>query len=434
MDSDDINFAYEHLHRIPEESWRMVSREHSQQIREMLSPGLTPLDHPMNTGLRRQQRQWERKERRRILRNQQPSGETNASDGTIKEPITALDPRHPVYNFLIEYYGLKGTKGVRRLLKWSPGMHDSTVAGTQPQKVQRGILLEGATEQDFFTSLHTKGAALYDNGVVYYPLKFVYGRNDHHPIVADDLVRNDATHPIRSSLPPDQDDGPLAPFLWYQLLLKQTLEATPILHCYGLHEWAMQYQPTIAKDHESRAPKLPLPPSSKYQSHLRLRIDQETLNKTVEMNTLLCSHVDAWKYFAKDALPLNQFVDRKLSNKNHVNGIPPAEDRPGWLLQSEQPACVHTTMDLLKIALKLGPFCEPRLFRRILSITIEARNLDVAASPYDAKTRYGVEPIRIETPSGKSEYKRRQMEVMKLANPVRKELLKNYEKFLSALR
>ena len=32
----------------------------------------------------------------------------------------ALDPIHPVYNFLIEYYGLKRRKGTRRLGRWSP--------------------------------------------------------------------------------------------------------------------------------------------------------------------------------------------------------------------------------------------------------------------------------------------------------------------------
>ena len=230
-----------------------------------------------------------------------------------------------------------------------------------------------------------------------------------------------------------QHDGSLAPFLWYRALLKRTIEAIPILHCYGLHEWAMQYQPSVANDDKSKTHKSPFPPSSKYQSHLRLRIDQETLNKTVETNTLFCSHVDAWKYFAKDALPLNQFIDRKMSNKNHLNGVPVADDRPGWLLKSEQPACVHTTMDLLKIALKLGPFCDSQLFRRILSITIEARILDVAASPYDAETDHGVEPIRIEIPSGKREYKRRQIELMKLATPIRKDLIRNYDIFLSAL-
>ena len=33
---------------------------------------------------------------------------------------TALDPVNPIYNFLIEYYGIKGAKGARRLGRWAP--------------------------------------------------------------------------------------------------------------------------------------------------------------------------------------------------------------------------------------------------------------------------------------------------------------------------
>mmetsp|Transcript_15670 Transcript_15670/g.32537 ORF Transcript_15670/g.32537 Transcript_15670/m.32537 type:complete len:93 (+) Transcript_15670:452-730(+) len=88
-------------------------------------------------------------------------------------------------------------------------------------------------------------------------------------------------------------------------------------------------------------------------------------------------------------------------------------------------------MDLLKIALKLGPFCNAELYRRVLSVAIEARSLDVAASPYDARTKYGIEAIPIETPRGRKEYKRRQTALMKRTEPIRKDLLENYERFLS---
>ena len=90
-------------------------------------------------------------------------------------------------------------------------------------------------------------------------------------------------------------------------------------------------------------------------------------------------------------------------------------------------------MDLLKVALKLGPFCDSELFRRVLSITLEARELDVAASPYDAMTEYGVEAIPIETLEGRKEYKRRQTELMKRTEPIRNDLLENYGEFLSAI-
>ncbi len=398
--------AFQH---IPAESWRKSSQEHAVRIRDVLAPGLTPLDHPLNTGLQRQQRQRERKEQKRKQRNLKLANEGSPPfEPSPFETITALDPKHPVYNFLIEYYGLKGTKGVRRLMKWPPGISNST----------EGIFLEGATEHDFFTSLHAKGAGLIDlGGVVFSPLAFVYG-NDPNKFQQDrgvdgriDLKKGQSGAQGNQFRPPPSNGGPLAPFLWYRTLLKRTLDATPILHCYGLHEWAMQYHPKTSQ--------LP-PPSSKYQSHLKLRIDQETLNETVEQNTLFCSHVDAYKFF-KEALPNNQFGKRRL---------PSEDERPEWLLQSEQPACVHTTMDLLKIAMKLGPFCDSNLFCRVLEVVVDARSLDVAASPYNVMD-YGVDPIPIETPQGRNEYKQNQLELMKKAHPIRRDLLQNYEQFLS---
>ena len=407
---DNCKINLEAFNHISEESWRTSSREHSIRIRDILAPGLTPLDHPLNTGLQRQQRQRERKEQRRKQRNLKLENEQHfsARDSSPFEKITALDPKHPVYNFLIEYYGLKGTKGVRRLMKWPPGISNST----------GGSFLEGATEQDFFTSFHAKGAGVLNfGGVVFSPMTFVYG-NEPNKFQQDRgvdgriVLENGQSGALGNQFrPPPSNGGPLAPFLWYRTLLQQTIHATPILHCYGLHEWAMQYHPKTSQ----------LPPrSSKYQSHLKLRIDQETLNETVEQNTLFCSHVDAYKFF-KEALPKNQFGKRRL---------PTAEERPEWLLQSEQPACVHTTMDLLKMAMKLGPFCDPNLFCRVLEVVVDARSLDVAASPYDVMD-YGVDPIPIETPQGRNEYKQNQLELMKKAHPIRRDLLQNYQQFLS---
>ena len=85
---------------VPEEQWRQRAAEHSARVRNLLAPGLTDIDHPMNSGTRRQLRR--------------DSGTSSA------DYFTALDPQNPVYNFLIEYYGLKGVKGPRRLARWSP--------------------------------------------------------------------------------------------------------------------------------------------------------------------------------------------------------------------------------------------------------------------------------------------------------------------------
>jgi hypothetical protein len=100
-------------------------------------------------------------------------------------------------------------------------------------------------------------------------------------------------------------------------------------------------------------------------------------------------------------------------------------------LRLEQPACVHAHMDLLKLAIKLQPFCNAALLQRVLHVALQARSLDVAASPYDA-TKYGVGIVPIETEEGRLEYRTRQAELMHQAEPVRQDLLTAYNDFLSA--
>ena len=295
----------------------------------------------------------------------------------------------------------------------------------------------------------------------------------------------------------------------------------------------MQYhhQPLLIVQQQSSSSKsssspssslLPLastPQSSKYQAHLLLRIDQQTLNETVENNTLFCTHIDAWKYFARDALSYNKFKIDTNKVDNNKNGATTAtvirtttqdkeekekellfaitkekeekkktialKERQHKLLESEQPGCVHTTMDLLKMALKLGPYCNSDLFYKVLKVTLQARSLDVRASPYDV-SKYSVpttiltainnsssssssynnddrvggnngdrngeidinddddgdngekdssnlsflKTIKIETSQGRIEYKQHQIKLMKQAQPIRKKLLKNYDQFI----
>ena len=377
--------------RIPQNIWRQAAYEHQERIRTLLQPGLTSIDDPINASVKKQR-----------LRSSQPD-----------DWVTPLDVKHPVYNFLIEYYGLKGAKGPRRLGRWSPSpslvllqddsaqeitsiehfqelssmycMDDDVTATTIDKNThQRAILLEGATEDDFCGTLHLKGAALLEDmsGVTYSPSHF-FGKND--------VERN-----IKSA----------SSFLWYKSVLEQTVSEEPILHCYGLHEWAMQYQPNGA----------PPPPSAKYQKHLPLRVDRQIINETVERKGVSCTHVDALRFFAKPALPLN-----------HFGGPLERSDQ----IRLENPACVHAHMDLLKIILKLQPFCDPQLLQRVLEVSLEARKLDVAASPYDANTQYNVGVIPIETREGRAEYRKRQLQLMKEVQPVRQDVLNSYHMFLS---
>ena len=386
LSSSSSSLSSSRIIRIAEPVWRAAVLQHTEQIQCLLQPGMTSTDHSLNSGLKRQQR---------MKQNQQSSSSSSL--------WTALDPKHPVYNFLIEYYGLKGVKGPKRLGRWSPSpalllgdsdrIHTldelfltnptSITTNNDPSTNSRSrsrcgsILLEGATEQDVGATLHLRGAMPTSNGIIYSPSSF-FQSTDH----------------IKAS----------TPYVWYRSILQQTLTAEPILHCHGLHEWAMQYWPAGA------AP----PPSQQYQENLPLRVSQDTINAAVERRGVSCTHVDALRYFAPAAGPLN-----------HHGALLQRQDQ----LRLEQPACVHAHMDLLKMILRLQPFCDARLVQQVLQVALEARTLDVAASPYDASA-YGVSVIPIETKEGRAHYRDEQTKLMHRVKPIREELLQAYDLFL----
>jgi hypothetical protein len=382
--------------RIPQHLWRQAAAQHGQRIREILEPGLLLSPDPATVA---------RRQRRRSKANTENH---NNDDDDLAAP---LDPKHPVYNFLGEYYGLKGTKGPRQLARWSPSpgllvqenlqitsmedfeqasnlytQHDGSHLKHQSNGSPQGVFLEGAKEDDFAHVLHLKGATVIpgEEGILYSPSDF-FGKND--PSRRDDNARV------------------ATPFLWYQSIMKQTMSAEPILHCHGLHEWAMLYEP------EGQPP----PPSGKYQSHLPLRVSRHVINEAVERRGISCTHVDALRFFAKAAGPLN----------HHGSSLERMDQ-----LRLEQPGCVHVHMDLLKIALKLRPFCDPIMIQRVLELSLEARRLDVAASPYDCSA-YGVGAVPIETEEGRAQYRKEQLALMKRAEPIRRDLLKAFESFIS---
>jgi hypothetical protein len=168
----------------------------------------------------------------------------------------------------------------------------------------------------------------------------------------------------------------------------------------------MQYQPAGA----------PPPPSAKYQAHLSLRVSRETINAAVERRGVHCTHVDALRFFAPAAAELNV----------HGVRLPRSEQ-----LRLEQPACIHATMDLLKMTMRLLPFVDSELLRRVLDVCLQARRLDVKASPYDASD-YGIGVVPVETEEGRAAYRREQLALMKRAEPVRRDLLLAYDRFLAA--
>jgi len=398
---------------IPEAIWRKSAAKHRDRIWDLVEPGLLT---PPNSSL-------QIKSRRSSSRSMPLPPSSAAGEWT------ALDPNNPIYNFLIEYYGLKGAKGLKRLARWSPdpslllledeeafpkgiriqhvssydtrNMHDEVLdAAMTTSHNLGGIFLENATIEDIGGTLHLRGAMpvtasksslsseLNIHGVLYNPALF-YNRNvpAFTPESKKKLLKI------------------IAPFQWYSSILERTLRSEPILHCHGLHEWAMQYRPAGA----------PLPPSAKYQSHIPLRVSQQVINSTVERRGISCTHVDALRFFAPAAAPLN----------HHGSSLERTDQ-----LRLEQKACLHSHMDLLKIVLKLAPFVDTDLVADALAMSLAARKLDIEASPYDA-TGYGAGVVPVETKEGRALYKARQKELMLETEPVRMRLLDSYHVFMN---
>jgi hypothetical protein len=88
----------------------------------------------------------------------------------------------------------------------------------------------------------------------------------------------------------------------------------------------------------------------------------------------------------------------------------------------DQPGCLHANMDLYKYSMWFSPYVSSDLIADSFELARSARTLDMQASPYDV-SQFGLEPIKVEIPEGRSEYARRQREVMEQAAPLRDRLL-----------
>ena len=195
---------------LPEATWRSRADAHAERVRALLSPGFVPAaSQPLTqTG--------------------KPSRRVRVADDGWR----ALSTTHPVYNFLEEYYHIRGAKGTRKLARFSAGP---------------SVTLQGATAADLVGSggvLPSRGATVDARGVTF-----------------DAAAAHAAAYAADAT-----------PYLWYRDVLAATGAAEPVLSCYGLHEWAMQYWPEGA----------PQPPSAVYQAHMRLRVPREVINQVVE--------------------------------------------------------------------------------------------------------------------------------------------------------
>lgn len=170
-------------------------------------------------------------------------------------------------------------------------------------------------------------------------------------------------------------------------LLVRTARRQPHFDCFGMHEWAMVYR------------------TAKPRHDLALRLGEGGTNAVVDAHQLKCSHFDAYRFFTPAAKPLNLTVLQR-------------EDQVDY----DQPGCVHVAMDLYKWAAKLGPVVPGELLLDTFALAVEARTLDMEASPYDC-TPLGFGVVAVETPEGKAQYVARQRQLAAAAAPLRAQLV-----------
>jgi len=191
-----------------------------------------------------------------------------------------------------------------------------------------------------------------------------------------------------------RDAGALSPAQRARLgnavrILAATRERPANFGCHGLHEWAMVFGGHDVR-HADIAP---------------LRLPQHAVDALVTSRPLVCSHFDAFRFFAPDARPLNR-VQLAPSDR---------QDR-------EQPGCIHANMDLYRWAYTAMPWIGSDLLWHCFELATALRVLDMQASPYDFRA-FGFEPVRVETPEGRDEYQRRQRALSERAAVLRDRLI-----------
>jgi hypothetical protein len=175
-------------------------------------------------------------------------------------------------------------------------------------------------------------------------------------------------------------------------LCRTVSQRPPAFGCFGMHEWAMVYQ----GDAESEV---------RHAERLPLRLSQEATDAFVRSRPIQCSHFDAFRFFSPGAKAFNRMQPDKDSR-----------------FDLEQCGCLHTNMDLYKLAAQCMPWVGTDLLWACFELALTARQLDMQASPYDCRS-LGFSPVKVETHAGKVEYERRQRKLSEAARPLREDLI-----------
>lgn len=170
--------------------------------------------------------------------------------------------------------------------------------------------------------------------------------------------------------------------------LKVTGQRPARTGCFGLHEWAMVLGPEEVR-----------------HSSWKLRLSQDEIRATIDEVGLKCTHFDAFRFFTPTAVPLNPI---QLTRDDQI--------------EFDQPGCLHANMDLYKYAQKFAPIVGSTLVRETFALAREIRTVDMQVAPYDL-AELGVDPIRVETPEGRTEFARHQLNFSQRAVALRQQLV-----------
>ncbi len=172
-------------------------------------------------------------------------------------------------------------------------------------------------------------------------------------------------------------------------ILEGTMSRPAQHSCFGMHEWAMVYR---------------MDPKQVRHEQQPLRLSIEEISAAVDEVGLRCTHIDAFRFFADEAVPLNA-------------NTPTRANQP----EMEQPGCLHANMDLFKYAMWFQPYVPGDLVLDCFELSAHSRVIDMRASPYDVAD-LGYPPIAIETSEGRQEYAREQRLIAERARPLRLQL------------
>ena len=78
------------------------------------------------------------------------------------------------------------------------------------------------------------------------------------------------------------------------------------------------------------------------------------------------------------------------------------------------------------------PWISSNTIRHAFELAVETRVMDMKASPYDLRER-GLAPIKIETDEGRQEYMQKQKAIFEKSQPIRRQLITEYQALLEAV-